>query len=476
MPELLGATNPVPGHDRTPISSNIAPSQDNPQIRNVVDPSRVSRADGRSEQQDSAREDLSQIRYDSNFQTFLQRLRGTESLPETLSRLLGGQTGTVVLSGLSEGIAAELSQALEMLEMTPEQLLQFLTGSMRAGTRFQGALFALLRGAYANASSDHVRGDILQFLRSYLDNASSSHIEGNLLRNLDRMAGAMPDSWADKLRELTAQLKNDLAAGDRQESIALMKRSIIPLMSSYVDATHDMGTPRQLLSLLTLDLARYENGSTENLLELFHQLTSYGTLKGQLGAIDDQSLLQLLRSAQAPPSSATVFSDHLAAAAARAMRGEGSGDTQQVFQQLVSALLINESVYMPVNHVLIPMSMDGRMLFSELWVDPDAQEKGSSGSGRQGNTVKCLFKMDVQSLGLFDVVLVSQDKQVDLRISCPQTVAPFSKEIEKAMAEILTRNGLTPAAVSVREMDKPVALTEVFPKIFEGKNSVNVKV
>ena len=43
------------------------------------------------------------------------------------------------------------------------------------------------------------------------------------------------------------------------------------------------------------------------------------------------------------------------------------------------------------------------------------------------------------------------------------------------MADILTRNGLTPTAVSVRRMERPIALTEAFPKIFEGKNSVNVK-
>ena len=30
---------------------------------------------------------------------------------------------------------------------------------------------------------------------------------------------------------------------------------------------------------------------------------------------------------------------------------------------------------MPVNHYMIPLEMDGRMLFSELWVDPDAGEK-----------------------------------------------------------------------------------------------------
>ena len=61
-------------------------------------------------------------------------------------------------------------------------------------------------------------------------------------------------------------------------------------------------------------------------------------------------------------------------------------------------------------------------------------------------------------------------------MACPPGVAPFSREIEKTVSQILTRNELTPVGVSVRKMERPVTLTEVFPKIFEGKNSVNVKV
>ena len=131
---------------------------------------------------------------------------------------------------------------------------------------------------------------------------------------------------------------------------------------------------------------------------------------------------------------------------------------------------------MPVNHYMIPLEMDGRMLFSELWVDPDAGEKeeGRGGGGRE-NTMRFLFKIDVQSLGLFDIILTSRDQEVDIRIACPQKVAPFSKQMEQAVSQIIARNGLTPTGVSVRKMERPVALTEVFPKIFEGKNSVNVK-
>ena len=478
MPDLLGATNPVPGYDKTTINRNITVSPDNTQIQNVPDPSKVVRADGRTEQQDSNLQGDGGIRYDSNFQTFLQRLRDTPGLADSLARIFSGREGIVVSSGLSAGIAEEMARLLEMMRMDESQLLDFLQGQFKTGTRFGGALFALLRSAYARAASEGVRTDILQFLKAYVDFDSTTHIEGNLLRDLQSMADAMPASWAEKLRELTAQLQNGIAAGNRQGNLQLLQRQIFPYMSSYVERTHDMGTPRALLTMLALNVARYENGSEEKLLEGFHQLSGYGTLKGQLGGIDDQSLLLLLKSrgGGAEASKAIEFSNQLAAAAARAFRGEGSAEVQQAFQNLLAAMLLNESVYMPINHYLLPLEWDGRMLFSELWVDPNAEEEHNRGGGGGKNTMRFLFKMDVQSLGLFDVILTAQGADVDVQIACPDAAVPFTKQIGDAVSQILTRNDLKPARVAVRRMDRPVTLTEVFPKIFEGKNSVNVKV
>ena len=194
--------------------------------------------------------------------------------------------------------------------------------------------------------------------------------------------------------------------------------------------------------------------------------------------IDDQSLLLLLKSrgGGAEASKAIEFSNQLAAAAARAFRGEGSAEVQQAFQNLLAAMLLNESVYMPINHYLLPLEWDGRMLFSELWVDPNAEEEHNRGGGGGKNTMRFLFKMDVQSLGLFDVILTAQGADVDVQIACPDAAVPFTKQIGDAVSQILTRNDLKPARVAVRRMDRPVTLTEVFPKIFEGKNSINVKI
>ena len=167
------------------------------------------------------------------------------------------------------------------------------------------------------------------------------------------------------------------------------------------------------------------------------------------------------------------FSDTLAETAARALRGEGSMEIQDGLRNLVAAMLVNESVYMPINHYVLPFEWDGKMVFSELWVDPDADEgERSLGADR---TMRFLLKIDVQTLGMFDVILTSMRDNVDIQIACPEKAVPFAGQIEGAVKEILTRHSLTPVRVAVRRMERPVALTDVFPKIFQGRNGVDVK-
>ena len=131
---------------------------------------------------------------------------------------------------------------------------------------------------------------------------------------------------------------------------------------------------------------------------------------------------------------------------------------------------------MPLAHVMLPVQWNDKLMFSELWVDPDAERDGERGSPGGGKTLRMLIKMDVQFLGAFDVIVNARDKNVVLQLACPEQVAVFSKEITAAMNEILKRNGLQPSTIQVAAMRRPVAISEVFPKLFERGFGVNVKI
>ncbi len=478
MPDLLGVTNPVPGHDNSNVNRNIPVSPNDTRIQNAPDPSRVSRPDNRTERQDTGDSAGSQgLRYDSNFAAFLQRMAGTPGMGESLRTLFAMFEGKVVSSGIEEGLASEMGALLNMLKMDESQLGKFLFSQMANGTRFGGALFDVLRSAYASSGSEAVRNNILQFLKKYGDYSSTPHIQGNLLRTLTKLTRAIPASWGSQLLPMVSQLEGKLNAGDRAGALKLLQGSILPFLSNYTSKTNDMGLSRTLISMLALDISRYENGGEEGLLQAFHQLTSSPGLREKLGGLSDEALLKLLDSTSfAKAAEGDQFASQLSRAAQRALQGGAKNEVQEAFRNIVSAFLVNESVHMPLNHILLPLEWDGKMAFSEMWVDPDAEENLKRGKGERSNTLRFLFKIDIQGLGFFDMVLACQGERVDVQVFCPEKVTPFTQLVQGELSRILTDNGLSAGAVQVQRMDRPLTISGVFPRIFEGENSINVKI
>ena len=477
MPDLLGVTNPVPGQDSNNINRNLPVSPNDTRIQNAPDLNRVTRSDNRTERQDAGESGSQALRYDSNFASFLQRLANTPDMRESLTTLFAMYEGKVVSSGIEEGLAAEMGALLEMLKMDEGALDKFLSAQLANGARFGGALFNILREAFASGNSEAVRTNILQFLKKYSDYSSSEHIQGNLLRNLTKLTRAIPASYGSQLLPMVSELEEKMNSGDRAGALKLLQGKILTFLAGYTAKTNDMGLSRTLTSMLALEVSRYENGSEEGLLQAFHQLISSPGLREKLGGLSDEAFLKLLHSTSfAKASDSDQFAAQLAKAAQSALQSGAGREVQEAFRNIISAFLVNESVHMPLNHILLPLEWDGKMVFSEMWVDPDAEENLKRGRGERENVLRFLFKIDIQSLGFFDMVLTCQGERVDIQVFCPERVAPFSQLVEGELSRILTDNGLTANLVQVQQMERPLTISGVFPRIFEGENSINVKI
>ena len=479
MPDLLGATNPVPSYDAPSVKITPPAPGGDTNIQNVVDLDRATRPDGQEGQQGSGDATNSfGTRFDSNFMTFVQRLRGAQNLPDVFITVLQGQQ-VQVSSGIRSGFAAEMAQFLEFLQMDEGQLLSFLQNQMQSGSRFTGALFQMLRNAYNGATSELTKYDILQFARRFGDYTSTEHIEDNLIRTADEMSEALPGKWSSQLTDILAQLENGVDAGDRAGNLKLLREQVFPLVSKYVSLTHDHGLARNLLSAMALDVARYENGSENGLLAAFRHLANSEVLPKELAELPDSELLRMLKDTEFHRAAdSNSFADRMARVTHRALQGEDGVSTQEAFHSILNAVLINESVYMPLQHVMLPLNWNGRLMFSEMWVDPDAEQdsRGGRDRGEGGPVQRILIKMDIQSVGAFDVLLQNRDEGVSLLVTCPRAVAESAPQITRSLRDILARNGLNVEQVQVAEQRRPLTVSEVFPKVFERMSGVNVKV
>ncbi|MBE6909730.1 MAG: flagellar hook-length control protein FliK [Ruminococcaceae bacterium] len=479
MPDLLGATNPVPSYDAPSVKITPPVPGGDANIQNVVDPDRVTRPDGQEGQQ-GAGDATSQFqaRFDSNFMTFLQRLRGAQELPEIFLTVLQGQQ-VQVTSGIQSGFAEEMAQFLEFIHMDEGQMLSFLQNQAQSGSRFSGALFQMLRNAFNGTTSELTKNDILQFVRRYGDYTSTEHIEDNLVRMTDEMTEALPGKWSAELTQVLAQLENGVAAGDREGNLKLLREQVFPLVSKYVSLTHDHGLARNLLSAMTLDVARYENGSQDGLLQAFRHLANSEVLPKEIAELPDSELLRMLKETDFQKASdANVFADRMARVTHRALQGEDGVNTQDAFHNIMNSVLINESVYMPLQHIMLPLNWNGELMFSELWIDPDAErdQRRPDGKGDNGPVQRVLIKMDIRSLGAFDVLIQNRSEGVSMLVTCPKSVAEQTAQVTQSLRDILARNGLKVEQVQVAEQHRPLTVSQVFPKLAERMSGVNVKV
>ena len=481
MPNPVGVTNPVPGFDNTSGRTlTNAPGQGGTQqIQNVPDPTRVGRPDARTDQKGA--DDAAQsgaLRYDSNLQFFLQQLRDMPELTVQMSKVLTWLRAQIGTPGLTGGIAAELSALFQSMQMGPQEFEAFFMQQAQAGNRFAGPLFSLLRQAYAQSTSSTVREGILNFVKRYSDYSSTAHIGRTMVSLLKQISDSLPRSWRGQLAELTGRLENGLQAGNRAGTLKLLQSEILPYLGNYISRFHDLGRPRTLLSMLMLNVARYENGAEEEVMAAFRQLSGYGDTLAGLNQLDDAALWKLLRENEFTRAAAQdQFAGQMAELAHRALRGECGADAREAMQELLRALLINESVYIPLNHMLLPLEWNGKQMYSELWVDPDAPDDGQEGSdGEGGEKIQFLFKLDIDSLGFLEMTLAARRDQVDLNVYAPDSVAAHAALVEEDLAEILSAHGLTGKRVRVQREVKPLTLTDVFPDLLEGKRSINVKI
>lgn len=472
MANILRVTTPPTGYENN-VRNNAQNQPDKMQIQNPVDPNRVVRPDNRSDANSQNGAQLS-ASYDSNFGTFVQLLRDTPQLSDTMSKLMFGGMANLVEAGIGADTAEDISTFFQLLKMTDAELVEFLKNQLSGSVRFQGPFFALMREALNNAPTVEQRAAILAFLKRYSDMSSGKHLMENMKDLLSDIKKYMFHEQRELLEELSQGL-NHRGPQDTGQNTARLQQDIIPFLAKYVAQTRNMGSLRDLVAQLTYNAARYENGDLDQLISDFKNLLKFPSFQKTFEGMDEEQLRELLMRMNFDKAAGKcAWADKFLSIVESGMRGDAGLENRQVFENVVNALLLNESVYMPVLHLMLPIELNGQLMFSEMWIDPD--EDGDASSDPKERTAKLLIKFDIKDVGFFDLLMVYEKENVSMRLFYPDHLSSFESDIKKGMGEILERNGLNCEYLGVEQAKGSIPVSAVFPKIFERKNSVNVTI
>ncbi|MCL1983279.1 MAG: hypothetical protein FWG53_09390 [Clostridiales bacterium] len=469
MANVLNVTPPATGQENVNRIRPQTAGEPLSQVHQVVDPTRVIKAQDQTVYQDRQANQYP-LNMDSNFDKFLAALKDTPTLSQTYTELFFSKMGNLVNSGIGENFTREISKFMELIKMDETQLLEMLQGQQGQNLKFSGQFFDALRELVNSNVPYDLKVAVLDFLRKYDSLTSSGHIHRNIVANLRNIASALPAQAAGKLTEMIEKLSSRDMMGNNPQNLTVLKNEVMPFLAKYVAMTKDLGAVRNLIAVLTLNIARYEAGTKESYMQALRELASYSELsKAMKGAGVDEMALRLARAGQNEGNSLV---DKLITIIMKGMSGDAGLQSKAVFQNMVSSILINESVYMPLLHFMLPANVNGGMFFSELWVDPNA-EKTAEGE-EDGRAVKLLVKFDIRDVGFFETVILAQDKKVDMELYYPEKYKDREIEMKDAMVGIMAKSGMTFRSLFLAKVDTPKSISEVFPKIYERRNAVNV--
>lgn len=495
MPENLRITTAIPTSDSV-IKPNTP--QESSQV-DAVNPTRVSQPNTKDQKSEGQSMDLL-LNRESVFGEFVQQLKGTPGLSQTLEKLLFDFSGRQVdlldilpkdspLRFLASGIPASKGEMLESLEF-----------QQRDGTRFTGPLFRLL-GRLSEQSGDDVYSLYLaDFLKAFDGYESAGSTLQAILANLDAIEKQLSAPYAKQLREARKALltqsggetvKNDEAGEapgkggspqglheQAEADLASLKKNILPLLGDYIAKSGDYGKVREDISFLLHNVSILNVGTRENLEASFAKLIAYcrHSLRLPEDTLRQLEVLCAEQSDAGTKKSENEFFRALLPLLSEGVKDGTAGFEKSIFQDICRNLLLDSSVYMPFRHFFLPVCLEGRSLFAQMWVEKKKENESSRQYPAQELPSSVFLTFDIQGLGYFEAVLTLTGRRADIRLNCPPPLVKKGGDIAPDLSRILRNNGLTAGEIRVGSSDRPEIPGLILQKVNERKHAVDVTV
>ena len=253
---------------------------------------------------------------------------------------------------------------------------------MQGQTKFSGTFFENLRTLLQQEGNRGLQETALKFLQVFNNYSSGEHLLEQMQELTDEIKGMLYTSARQEYASILDQLDWKAENGETKENSQVLFQKLVPFLSRYISRTHDYGNVRSSVIQLILYGARYENGSGALLRSLFEQMAANRDFK-HFFETEPEELYAVLTGSKGKKGN--IYGDIFGSLVERGAKGEAGLEHVQDFYQLMRGMLVNESVYMSVNHFVLPFQYQGKEAVSEFWIDPDAEKKKKK-RWRQENT------------------------------------------------------------------------------------------
>lgn len=470
-----------------PKETTLPPRIPMPQDQiNLVNPERVVKPTQDANVENQARHpEESNILANMGRALFGPVLRSTGETVQLLSRLLVMVQSPDLISPHSAGWQGELGQ----IYVGPEQLLSALLMQDGASMLFKGEFFDILRQAVTNnPENQQIKDSIVQILKYFSSNVNTDAAKNTILQNCYKLTDYM---FSEDKRNFVAylqKLEGMLGISDqpipsekpgdpdtvfRQQAGAL-KNNLVPLLGEIVRQYNQEKGIRDAVMSIINNVVRFDKGDRALLIDAIEQ---FSVLLGRTGSLPDNSadgLISLMDDAMAQARQAPdPVGESIAMLISSSLEEAGSAAQLKLAQSLMFNMIHNHNPIMNVLHFVLPLHMDNKYSFAELYIDPDSSERrGNSGE----KTIKLFLCVDSQEHGLLELSFWVHGKDIELSMSCPGVLVNSLGGLKEELSRIASRSGYNLGKYEVGELTRPKNVMHVFPKLITRRVGIDARV
>ena len=417
-----------------------------------------------------------EVLFGSNYAAFVRLMQDSADLPDEMRQILA-EAGQI---GAYQG-EEELSQLLSDLVGTvtqgsPDEITGFLEQQAAAQAKFSGPLFDAIRRTLDQNPGGTFSADALRFLKSYNDFSSGGHLLSQMETIGNDLKGLVSKSAQAGLENIFQQINWHAGNGDTESNSGVINNRLIPFLAEYIARTHDYGPVRSASVLLSLYASRYENGSLARLEKTFAALRFHSDFREQLPGTasgdPDKILDDAVSSLREKQDRAGTLPELMGKLLQKGVLKENGTAGTNPYSAVTKSMLANESVYMPLLHMMVPFRYQNTDTVAEMWVDPDERRKG----GPEEAGARLFLKFSIQGVGDFEMTARWKQQDVEMQLFIPSSVTERPETVAGAVTKIVEKNGLHLTGLSVAPKQRSLALNDVFPEIREMGKGVNVRI